>query len=238
MFESVINQLKKNMFRTSKQSIIVSAILSLSLLLSGCSEWSKTAKGGVIGGAGGAAAGAVIGKTLGNTAAGALAGAAVGGAVGAAIGRQMDKKAAELEEKLEDAEIQRVEEGIAVSFDSGLLFDFDSAQLRDEAKENLEQLAEIMGEDDNTELLIVGHTDSVGEASYNQTLSERRADSAADYIISQGIGADRIDTEGRGESEPIADNDTEAGRQENRRVEVAIYASEEYISELEEAQEE
>lgn len=226
------------MYRTSKQSIIISAILSLSLLLSGCSEWSKTAKGGVIGGAGGAAAGAVIGKTLGNTAAGALAGAAVGGTVGAVIGRQMDKKAAELEEQLEGADIQRVEEGIAVSFDSGLLFDFDSAQLRAEAKENLEQLAEIMGEDDNTELLIVGHTDSVGEAQYNQNLSERRADSAADYIISQGIGANRIDTEGRGESEPIADNDTEAGRQENRRVEVAIYASEEYISELEEAQEE
>lgn len=226
------------MYRTSKLSIIISAILSLSLLLSGCSEWSKTAKGGVIGGAGGAAAGAVIGKTLGNTAAGALAGAAVGGTVGAIIGRQMDKKAAELEEKLEGAEIQRVEEGIAVSFDTGLLFDFDSADLREEAKENLQQLAEIMGEDDNTELLIVGHTDSVGEEQYNQNLSERRADSAADYIISQGIGAVRVDTEGRGESEPIADNDTEAGRQENRRVEVAIYASEEYISELEEAQEE
>lgn len=226
------------MYRTSKLSVIISAILSLSLLLSGCSEWSKTAKGGVIGGVGGAAAGAVIGKTLGNTAAGALAGAAVGGTVGAIIGRQMDKKAAELEEKLEGAEIQRVEEGIAVSFDTGLLFDFDSAELREEAKENLRQLAEIMGEDDNTELLIVGHTDSVGEAQYNQNLSERRADSAADYIISQGIGAVRVDTEGRGESEPIADNDTEAGRQENRRVEVAIYASEEYISELQEAQEE
>lgn len=226
------------MYRTSKLSIIISAILSLSLLLSGCSEWSKTAKGGVIGSVGGAAAGAVIGKTLGNTAAGALAGAAVGGTVGAIIGRQMDKKAAELEEKLEGAEIQRVEEGIAVSFDSGLLFDFDSAELREEAKENLEQLAEIMGEDDNTEILIVGHTDSVGEAQYNQNLSERRADSAADFIISQGIGAIRVDTEGRGETEPIGDNDTEAGRQENRRVEVAIYASEEYISELQEAQEE
>lgn len=225
------------MYRTSKQSIIISAILSLSLLLSGCSEWSKTAKGGVIGGAGGAAAGAVIGKTLGNTAAGAIAGAAVGGTVGAIIGRQMDKKAAELEENLKGAEIQRVEEGIAVSFDTGLLYDFDSAALRPEAKENLRQLAEIMGEDDNTELLIVGHTDSVGEAQYNQNLSERRADSAADYIISQGIGAVRVDTEGRGESEPIADNDTEAGRQENRRVEVAIYASDEYISELQEAEE-
>lgn len=226
------------MYRTSKLSVILSVIWSLSLLFTGCSEWSKTAKGGVIGGGAGAAAGAVIGKTLGNTAAGALAGAAVGGTVGAIIGRQMDKKAAELDRELEGAEVQRVEEGIAVSFDSGLLFDFDSSELRPEAKENLQQLAEIMGEDDNTELLIVGHTDSVGGEQYNQSLSERRADSAADYIISQGIGAIRINTEGRGESEPIADNGTEAGQQENRRVEVAIYASDEYISELEEAQEE
>lgn len=226
------------MYRTSKLSVILSLILSASLLLSGCTEWSKTAKGGVIGGGAGAAAGAVIGKTLGNTAAGAIAGAAVGGTVGAIIGRQMDKKAAELERELEDAEIQRVEEGIAVTFDSGLLFDFDSAELRSEARENLRKLAEIMNEDDNTELLIVGHTDSVGDESYNQGLSERRAESAARYIATQGIGYARVDTEGRGETEPIADNNTEAGQQENRRVEVAIFASDEYISELEEAQEE
>ena len=226
------------MYRTSKLSFIISLILSASLLLTGCSEWSKTAKGGVIGGGAGAAAGAVIGKTLGNTAAGAIAGAAVGGTVGAIIGRQMDKKAAELERQLEDAEIQRVEEGIAVTFDSGLLFDFDSAELRSEARENLRKLSEIMNEDDNTELLIVGHTDSVGEGGYNQGLSERRAESAARYIASQGIGSARVGTEGRGESEPIGDNDTEAGRQENRRVEVAIFANDEYISELEEAEEE
>lgn len=238
MFESEINQFKIIMYRTSKLSFIISAVLAFSLLMSGCSQWSKTAKGGVIGSGAGAAAGAVIGKTLGNTAAGAIAGAAAGGTVGAIIGRQMDKKAAELEENLEGAEIQRVEEGIAVSFDTGLLYDFDSAELRPEAMENLRQLAEIMGEDDNTELLIVGHTDSVGRESYNQNLSERRADSAADYIISKGIAAHRVDTEGRGENEPIADNDTEAGRQENRRVEVAIFASDEYISELQEAQEE
>ncbi|WP_234568386.1 OmpA family protein [Rhodohalobacter sp. 614A] len=224
------------MYRISKTSVIISLILSVSLLFSGCTEWSKTAKGGVIGGGAGAAAGAVIGKTLGNTAAGALAGAAVGGTVGAIIGRQMDKKAAELERNLEGAEIQRVEEGIAVSFDSGLLFDFDSAKLRPEAMENLKQLAEIMGEDDNTELLIVGHTDSVGDENYNQNLSERRAAVAATFMGTQGIARSRIQVEGMGETEPIADNDTEAGRQENRRIEVAVYASDDYIEELEEAQ--
>lgn len=225
------------MYHTSnKVTFFISLILAVSLTISGCSNWSKTAKGGVIGAGAGAAAGAVIGKTLGNTAAGALAGAAVGGTVGAIIGRQMDKKAAELEERLEGARIQRVEEGIAVSFDSGLLFDFDSAQLRPEAMENLAQLAEIMGEDDNTELMIVGHTDSVGDENYNQNLSERRAAMAARYMSTQGISMSRIDIEGRGETEPIADNDTEAGQQENRRIEVAIYASEDYIEELEEAQ--
>lgn len=225
------------MYRTSNNVILfISLILAVSLTISGCSNWSKTAKGGAIGAGAGAAAGAVVGKTLGNTAAGALAGAAVGGTVGAIIGRQMDKKAAELEEELEGARIQRVEEGIAVSFDSGLLFDFDSAQLRPEAMENLRELAQIMGEDDNSELLIVGHTDSVGDELYNQNLSERRAAMAARYMSTQGISRSRIDVEGRGETEPIADNDTDAGRQENRRIEVAIYASDEYIEELEDAQ--
>lgn len=226
------------MLRTSKLSVLFSLILAISLTFTGCTEWSKTAKGGAIGSGAGAAAGAVIGKTLGSTAAGAIAGAAVGGTVGAIIGRQMDKKAAELEENLEGAEIQRVEEGIAVSFDSGLLFDFDSAKLRKEAMENLEQLAEIMGEDDNTEILIVGHTDSIGDEEYNQNLSERRAAMAATFMGTQGIARSRIDVEGRGETEPIATNETEAGRQENRRIEVAIYASEEYIEELQEAEEE
>lgn len=226
------------MHRTSQASVVTSIFLSVLLLFSGCTEWSKTAKGGAVGGAAGAAAGAVIGKTLGNTAAGALAGAAVGGTVGAIIGRQMDKKAAELEESLEDAKIQRVEEGIAIRFDSGILFDFDSAELRMEAMDNLDELADIMGEDDNTELLIVGHTDSVGRAIYNMGLSERRAESAAEFLISQGIDTSRIEVEGRGETEPIGDNTTEAGRQKNRRVEVAIYASDEYITELKEAQEE
>lgn len=224
------------MIRTSKLSIIVLVLLSTSILFTGCSQWSNTAKGAVIGGGGGAAVGAVVGKTLGNTAAGAIAGAAVGGTVGAIIGRNMDRKAAELEEELEGATIQRVEEGIAISFDSGLLFDFDSATLRPAARENLQKLAGIMGDDEDTNLMIVGHTDSIGDANYNQGLSERRAQSAASFIISQGIASERVQIQGRGETEPIADNETEAGRQENRRVEVAIFASEEYIARLEAAQ--
>lgn len=209
--------------------------IASALILSGCSNWSNTAKGAVIGTGGGAAAGAVIGKTLGNTAAGAIAGAAVGGTVGAIIGRNMDRKAEEMNEELEGVTIQRVEEGIAVSFDSGILFGFDSSSLRPEARENLEKLSEILSRDNETILMIVGHTDSTGDELYNMRLSERRAQSAANYMISQGLAESRIQTEGRGETEPIASNSSEEGQQENRRVEVAIYASPEYIDRLQAA---
>lgn len=215
--------------KTSKSYIILSLLLSSALIITGCSNWSNTTRGAVIGSGGGAAVGAVIGKTLGNTAAGAIAGAAVGGATGAIIGRNMDRKAQEMEEELEGVTIQRVEEGIAVSFDSGILFDFDSANLRTEARENLEKLTEIINRDEDTILMIVGHTDSRGDDDYNLSLSERRANSAANYMINQGLDDSRIRTEGRGEYEAIADNSTDSGRQQNRRVEVAIYASPEYV---------
>lgn len=217
---------------TSRLSVVLSTLLISALILSGCSSWSNAAKGAVYGTGGGAAAGAVIGKTLGNTAAGAIAGAAVGGTVGTIIGRNMDKKAQEMQEEMDGVTIQRVEEGIAVSFDSGILFGFDSSSLRPESRENLEKLSEIIAEDDETILMIVGHTDSSGDEDYNMDLSERRARSAAEYMISQGLSESRIQIEGRGETEPIADNSTESGQQDNRRVEVAIYASPEYIDRL------
>lgn len=218
--------------KTERLPIYLSLLFVVTLVFSSCSNWNRTATGAAVGTGAGAAAGAVIGKTLGNTAAGAIAGAAVGGTVGAIIGRNMDRKARELEEELEGVTVQRVEEGIAVSFDSGILFTFDSSELRPEARENLNKLTEILNRDTNTNLLIVGHTDWIGSETYNQGLSMRRALSAANYIISQGISRDRIDTEGRGEYEPIADNETEEGRQLNRRVEVAIFASPEYVERL------
>ncbi|MCC5942832.1 MAG: OmpA family protein [Balneolaceae bacterium] len=213
--------------------ILLSIIVSIAFILSSCSSWSRTTSGAVIGTGAGAAAGSVIGKTLGNTAAGAIAGAAVGGTVGAIIGRQMDRRAEEIAKELDGVTIQRVEEGIAVSFDSGILFDFDSSTLRAEARENLRKLAQIMSEDDETELMIVGHTDSVGDENYNMRLSLRRAESAANYMISQGLSRNRVSVEGRGENEPIATNETDQGRQENRRVEVAIFASSDHIERLE-----
>ena len=219
---------------TRKLTLFALLAISSTLLFSSCSSWSNAAKGAVFGTGGGAAAGAVIGKTLGNTAAGAIAGAAVGGTVGTIIGRNMDKKAEEMNEELDGVTIQRVEEGIAVSFDSGILFSFDSSNLRPTAQENLQKLTEIINRDDETILMIVGHTDSTGDEAYNMRLSERRAQSAANYMIRQGLEESRVRTEGRGETEPIATNSTVEGQQENRRVEVAIYASQEYINRLQE----
>jgi outer membrane protein OmpA-like peptidoglycan-associated protein len=194
---------------------------------------SKSAKGGVIGAGAGAGAGAIIGKTFGNTTTGAIIGAAVGGATGAIIGRQMDNQARKLEEELENAEIERIGEGIAIKFDSGLLFNFDSDAILADARANLNSLAASLKEYPDTEIVIVGHTDSSGSDDYNQGLSERRARSAANHLISQGISSSRIKTYGRGESEPIASNDNESDRAENRRVEVAIVAGAEMVKNME-----
>ncbi len=212
-----------------KLSFIISMLLAAALVLSGCKNWSNTSKGAVIGTGGGATVGAVIGKTLGNTAAGAIAGAVVGGTAGAIIGGNMDDKAKELEKEMEGVTVQRVEEGIAVSFDSGILFDFDSSTLRQEGNNNLRKLVSIINRDDDTTLMIVGHTDSRGDEDYNMRLSERRAQSASGYMIAQGLSSSRIQIVGRGEMEPLAENETDAGRQLNRRVEVAIYASPELV---------
>lgn len=199
----------------------------------GCASMGNTEKGAIIGAATGAAVGGVIGKHQGSTTKGAIIGAVVGGAAGAVIGRQMDNKAEELEREMENAKVERVGEGILVTFDSGILFDFDSSRLRPEARENLAELARTLGEQrEDYELLIAGHTDSTGSEDYNYDLSERRAQSAADYLATQGVPASHMNLVGLGEAEPVATNETAAGRQENRRVEVAIYASEEYRQQL------
>ncbi len=208
--------------------LFIAALLVGSLSLSGCASLSNTEKGAATGAAGGAVVGGVIGNAAGSTAKGAIIGAILGGAAGAIIGQQMDKQAAELEEDLEDVEIERVGEGIQITFNSGILFDFDSAGLRTEARENLSTLAESLQDYANTELMIVGHTDSRGAYDYNYDLSLRRANSAAGHLVTQGVPRDRMTILGKGETEPVASNDTDAGRQQNRRVEVAIYASEEY----------
>jgi outer membrane protein OmpA-like peptidoglycan-associated protein len=204
----------------------------MAALLSGCSSLNQTQRGAVIGAGAGGAVGAAVGAATGSTARGAIIGAAVGGVAGAVIGSQMDKQREELAEDLEGARVERYGEGVLVTFDSGLLFDFDSSVVKGAAQSNLTNLANSLRNYPDTEVLIVGHTDSQGSDSYNQGLSERRAVAAKNFLVTQGVPADRVRTEGLGEMEPVASNDTDAGRSQNRRVEVAIFASEEYREEL------
>ena len=201
----------------------------LTALLAGVHEscgLSKTVQGTAIGAAAGGAVGAVIGKQTGNTAAGAIIGAAVGGAAGAYIGNYMDKQAEEMQRDLEGARIERVGEGIMITFDSGILFDFDKSSLKAEARTNLDKLAVILNKYADTDLLVDGHTDSKGSDNYNLTLSQSRAQSVANYLANLQVASTRMTLHGYGESRPIATNDTEEGRALNRRVEVGIMANE------------
>jgi outer membrane protein OmpA-like peptidoglycan-associated protein len=211
---------------------LTAATLGTTAGLTGCASMNRTGKGAVIGAGAGGAVGAIIGKQVGSTAKGAILGAAVGGAAGAIIGHRMDEQAKNLAATIPGATVQRVGEGIVVTFDSGLLFPFNSTQLLPAGQQNLQNLAQSLEQYPETQVLIVGHTDSIGSAQYNQTLSEQRATSAANVLSSYGVPRDRIQTSGRGETEPIADNSTAAGQAQNRRVEVAIYASEEYRDRL------
>ena len=201
-------------------------IIFVAQVLVGCKA-SNTTKGGAIGAGVGGVIGGVIGHQSDNTVIGAIIGAAVGGTAGALIGRHMDKQAEELKKDLEGATVERVGEGILITFDSGLLFKLESFQLQQETKSNLEQLAKTLNKYEDTDILIEGHTDSSGEDDYNQTLSEKRANEVEDYLVHQQVKDSRISTKGYGESQPLQSNETEAGRSSNRRVEVAIFANDE-----------
>ena len=187
---------------------------------------NKTTKGGLIGAGAGAVLGGVIGNRVGNTAAGAIIGAAVGGSAGAIIGRRMDKQAEELKREMEGARVERVGEGIKITFDSGILFAHNSAQLSSTAMQNIEELAKTLKKYGDTNVLIQGHTDATGSDQYNLNLSQRRANSVRAFTTRQGVASNRITTEGFGERMPVASNNTAAGKQANRRVEIAIYANE------------
>jgi len=204
-------------------SLAMVALLVLSIV--GCASMSRKEKGALIGATAGAVAGAVVGKQAGNTAIGAIVGAAVGGAAGAYIGNYMDKQAAEMERDLEGAKIERIGEGIKITFDSGILFDVNRSTLQVPAQVNLQNLAEILNKYPDTEILIEGHTDSTGPAEYNMDLSMRRAQSVANFLTNVQVSPVRFRIMGYGEDQPIASNDTQAGRQANRRVDIAIYAN-------------
>ncbi len=192
--------------------------------MSGCS-WSNKTKGAIIGASAGAATGAVIGNQAGNTAVGAIIGAAVGGAAGAWIGSYMDKQAEEIRRDIEGARVERVGEGIKITFDSGLLFDVNKAALKPASKENLSNLAGILNKYNDTDILLEGHTDSTGSEEWNLELSRLRAQSVSNYLAGQQVMETRFTIMGYGEEQPLSSNETTDGRAANRRVEVAIYAN-------------
>ena len=224
------------MIKNKKLAVFGLSVATSVMLLSSCStiqSMSNTQKGAGIGVAAGGALGALIGGKAGNTAIGALAGAAIGGVAGGLIGRKMDRQAAEIERTVAGAEVIKSEEGIVVKFDSGILFDFDKTDVKQAARDDIADLVTSLNNNPDTDILVIGHTDNTGTDQYNQGLSERRAKSVRDIAVANGLAGRRIKTEGKSFHEPIAENDTEAGRAQNRRVEIVIVANDKMVREAE-----
>jgi len=211
----------------------VAAALCAAMVLSGCNV-SNTAKGTAIGAGGGAALGAIIGKIAGNTAVGAVIGGAVGAGAGAIIGHKMDKAKKEAE-AVKNAQVESVKDAngldaVKVTFDSGILFATNKADLNAASKSSLQQFANVLKENSDCDVSIIGHTDNTGSDAINNPLSVNRANSVSNYLKSLGVSASQIKSvEGQGSTNPVADNSTAEGRKQNRRVEVYMYASQKMI---------
>ncbi|SOE21014.1 Outer membrane protein OmpA [Spirosomataceae bacterium TFI 002] len=213
-----------------KKLIIYFSIFSLGVAtMTSCNslrKLTKEQKGAIIGIGAGGAAGAAIGAKSKNPAVYAIIGSTVGGVAGAVIGKYMDKQAAELQKELgKVAEVERVEEGIKLTMDSGILFGFDSYQLSAKSKAELQKLANVLEKYEDTDILVAGHTDNVGSEAYNEKLSKQRAQSVSDLLSSYGVKSNRMVIRGYGENAPVVSNETESGQQKNRRVELAIVAN-------------
>ena len=204
--------------------ILVILIIGILILSSACHSRNKTQKGAAIGAGTGSIVGGFIGKSAGNAALGTIIGGAVGGTAGAFIGHNMDKQANELKSSIPGATITRQGEGIIINFDSGILFDVGKAEIKADAKTNLQNLAASLGKNPETDILIIGHTDNTGDGDNNVDLSVRRAAAVKSYLVSNEVKAARLKIDGRGSTEPIADNNTASGRALNRRVEIVIVA--------------
>ena len=220
--------MKKNIIKS------VYVVMALSMIV-GCKtvqNANKTQKGAVIGATGGAVIGGIIGNNVGkgnNTALGAIIGAVVGGAAGGYIGNRMDRQAERIEEEIPGAEVTRVGEGINVTFteDAGVYFDTNKSNVKGTSATTLDKLAGIFKEYPDSYILVEGHTDSAGPEDYNMKLSQQRAESVTKYLVAQGINNGRFTTKWYGENQPKGDNTTKEGKAQNRRVELAIVASEE-----------
>ncbi|MGB5555645.1 MAG: OmpA family protein [Flavobacteriaceae bacterium] len=209
-------------------------VLMSVILITGCTAVKNTnqkQRGATVGAASGAVIGGVLGNNVGkgnNTALGAIIGAVVGGVAGGYIGDRMDKQAQKIEEEIPGAQVTRVGEGINVVFnqDAGVYFDTNKSNVKGAAITTLDKMANILKEYPQTNILVVGHTDSAGPDDYNLQLSQQRAESVTNYLVSHGIDKGRLTTEWYGETQPVADNATAEGKAKNRRVEMAIVANE------------
>ncbi len=218
-----------------KNIAILATAAILSFSLTSC-EATKNAnnkqKGAVIGAAGGAILGAIIGNNAGkggNGAVGAVIGGVVGGAAGVIIGGRMDKQAQKIEEEIPGVKVERVDDGIVVTFDenSGVYFDTNKHHINAASSANLDKLVGVLAEFGDTNVLVVGHTDSVGADEYNMTLSKKRANAVTNYFTqNKGLSSGRFTTDWYGESSPVASNDTAEGRAQNRRVNIVIVPNE------------
>lgn len=217
-------------------SYIVVLSMGVAFLSTSCESiknTNKTQRGAVIGAAGGAVIGGVLGNNIGeggNGAIGAVIGGVVGGVAGGVIGNKMDKQARQIEDALPGAEVERVGEGIhLVLGENSVNFEFGKASLTAQAKQNLDKLVPVFKEYADTDIKIYGYTDSKGSDEFNLGLSEQRATSVKNYLAGKGLVSSRFNVVGMGEADPIADNETDAGRSKNRRVEFAIVANEKMI---------
>lgn len=226
--------------KTNIAALFISASMLTMTSCEAVKNSNNQQKGTVIGAAAGAVLGGVLGNNLGkgrNAPLGAVLGGVVGGVAGNVIGSKMDKQAKEIKETLPGAEVERVGEGIKVTMKENMVnFAFDSSDLTAAAKTNLDKLATILANNPDTNINIYGYTDSKGTDSYNLSLSDRRAAAVKSYLSSKGVSSMRMNTMGRGEADPIASNDTDAGRAQNRRVEFAITANENMINDAKSGQ--
>lgn len=222
---------------------IAALFISTSLVMTSCETVQNSnnqQRGTVIGTAAGAVLGGVLGNNIGkggNAPLGAVLGGIVGGVAGNVIGGKMDKQAKEIKETLPGAEVERVGEGIKVTLKENIVnFAYDKSDLQPLAKTNLDKLADVLVNNPDTNINIYGYTDSKGTDAYNLSLSDRRAAAVKSYLISQGIASSRINTMGMGEANPVATNDTDEGRMQNRRVEFAITANQKMINDAQQGQ--
>lgn len=211
-----------------KKQLILAAAIASTITLTACTDPNDPNRKAKTGALIGAAAGAVLGHQI-SHGSGAAVGAAVGALAGGATGHYMDNQQRDFEQALADEqaanqlEIERMRDNsLRLTLDSEISFDFDSASIKGAFRDSLGRLSDVISKYDQTVVHIIGHTDSVGNDDYNQRLSERRAESVAQFLMNNGVTAGRLHTEGRGEREPRSTNDTEAGRQLNRRVEIFI----------------